>query len=272
MSHKDLQLEYNSQREELIIPEYGRHVQKLIEHAKTIENVAMQRAFIDQVVDLMMQIHPQSRNIEDYREKLWKHVYRIANYELTAMPPSGTIPRPEDATKKPDRVEYPLSEPQFRHYGHNVQNLIKKALSMEPGPKRDGFVAVIGSYMKLAYRTWNKEHYVSDDIIKADLENLSNGQLVLEENTSFDSLAAARRRKQQQQFQYQQRDDRGRDRDDRGRDRDDRGRDRDDRNRDRGRDRDDRGRDRDRNMGGDRYRSSNTNNRNMNNLNNRRKK
>jgi hypothetical protein len=274
INKKDLQLEYNSQRDELIIPEYGRHVQKLIAHAKTIENVPMQRAFIDEVVDLMMQIHPQSRNIDDYREKLWKHVYRIANYELTAMPASGVLPHPEDARKRPDRVDYPLIEAQFRHYGHNVQNLIKKALTMEPSPKRDGFVAVIGSYMKLAYRTWNKEHYVSDDIIKADLENLSGGQLVLEENTSFDSLAAARRRKQQQQFPYQQRDDRGRD--DRGRDRD-RGRDdrgRDDRGRDRGRD--DRGGDRDRNMGGDRYRNGNNNrgtnmNNNNNNLNRRKK-
>lgn len=264
-NNKQLQLEYNSQRNDLIIPEYGRHVQKLIAHAKKIENVAMQRSFIDHVVDLMMQIHPQSRNIDDYREKLWKHVYRIANYELNAVPPSGSIPRPEDARKMPDRVDYPLSEAQFRHYGHNVQHLIKKALSMEAGPKRDGFVAVIGSYMKLAYKTWNKEHYVSDDIIKADLETLSNGQLVLEENTSFDSLAAARRRKQQQQFQYQQRDDRGRDRDDRGRDR----RDRDDRG---GRDRDDRGRDR--NMGGDRdrYRNGNNNNRGTNSNINRRKK
>jgi hypothetical protein len=271
MNNKELQLEYNSQREELIIPEYGRHVQKLIEHAKTIQNVEMQRAFIDEVVDLMMQIHPQSRSIEDYREKLWKHVYRIANYDLQAMPPSGMLPRPEDATKKPDRVGYPLSEAQFRHYGHNVQNLIKKALSMEPGLKRDGFVAVIGSYMKLAYKTWNKEHYVSDDIIKADLDTLSGGQLVLEENTSFDSLAAARRRKQQQQqAQYQQGDNRYRDRGDRNDRMDrDRGRERNDRmdrdNRDRGRnDRMDRGGDNRFRNGGD--------TRNNNNLNNRRKK
>ncbi|MFN7116919.1 MAG: DUF4290 domain-containing protein [Saprospiraceae bacterium] len=266
MSNKELQLEYNSQREELVIPEYGRHVQKLIEHAKTIENVEMQRAFVDEVVNLMMQIHPQSRNVEDYREKLWKHAYRIANYELKAAPPSGSIPRPEDATKKPDRVGYPLSEAQFRHYGHNVQNLIKKALSMPEGPKRDGFVAVIGSYMKLAYKTWNKEHYVSDDIIKGDLETLSNGQLILEENTSFDSLAAARRRKQQQQqAQYQQN----------GGDRD-RDRDRGDRDRDRGfRDRNDR--DRDRNMGRDRDRNDRRGdnrygNNNRGNMMNRRKK
>jgi hypothetical protein len=215
MESTRLQLEYNAEREDLIIPEYGRHVQKLIEYAKNIEDVKQQGIFIDKIVDLMMQIHPQSRNVEDYREKLWKHVYRIARYELKAMPLSGVAPRPEDATKKPEKVTYPVIEAQFRHYGHNVQALIQKALQMEPGPKRDGFVEVIGSYMKLAYKTWNKEHYVSDDIIKADLDTLSKGQLTLHDTASFDNLTTARRRKQQQQ----QREFGGREQDRRDRDR-----------------------------------------------------
>lgn len=198
MEEKELELEYNSQREDLVIPEYGRHVQKLIDHAKTIENVDEQAAFIESIVDLMMQIHPQSRNVEDYREKLWKHIYRIAKYELEAMPPSGVKPKPEDAVKKPEPIGYPYFEAQYRHYGHNVQKLIQKALSMPEGAKREGFIDVIGSYMKLAYRTWNKEHYVSDDIIKDDLEALSDGNLTMHDDPSFDSLTAARRRKQQQ--------------------------------------------------------------------------
>ncbi len=217
MQEPGIQLEYNSQREELIIPEYGRHVQKLINFAKTVKDPIKQAAFIERIIDLMMQIHPQSRNVEDYREKLWKHIYRIANYELDAIPPSGLQPKPTDHAKKPELVDYPEFEAQFRHYGHNVQKLIQKAISMSEGPKRDGFVAVIGSYMKLAYKTWNKEHYVSDDIIKGDLETLSSGLLVMHEDTSLDNLAAARRRKQQQ---YQQRERDGRDRDGRDRDRD----------------------------------------------------
>jgi len=198
MEEKELELEYNSQREDLVIPEYGRHVQKLINHAKTIEDMDEQAAFIESIVDLMMQIHPQSRSVEDYREKLWKHIYRIAKYELHAIPPSGVQPKPEDAAKKPEPIGYPYFEAQYRHYGHNVQKLIQKALSMPEGAKREGFIDVIGSYMKLAYRTWNKEHYVSDDIIKGDLEALSNGNLTLHDDPSFDSLTAARRRKQQQ--------------------------------------------------------------------------
>jgi len=79
----------------------------------------------------------------------------------------------------------------MRHYGNSVHALIQKAIEMPEGPKREGFVEVIASYMKLAYKTWNKEHYVSDDIVKEDLEILSNGQLLLHEgHDSLDKLAA----------------------------------------------------------------------------------
>ncbi len=186
-------MEYNSQKEHLEIPEYGRNVQMLIRYAKTIEDPEYRQAFIERIVNLMHQMHPQNRNIDDYREKLWKHVFRIADYDLDVTPPSGEKPKREDKYKKPDKIDYPENAAKYRHYGHNVQKLIKKAIDMEEGPVRDGFVAVIGSYMKLAYRTWNKEHYISDEIIKNDLEKLSNGQLVLAEGISLDKLGQAKR-------------------------------------------------------------------------------
>lgn len=187
-------LEYNSERDILVIPEYGRNIQKLIDYAKTIESDAMRQRFIEKVIDLMQQMNPQSGNLDEYREKLWRHVFRIANFELEGVtPPNGKIPKPEEAKLKPDPVEYPESTAKFRHYGSNVQHLIKKAIEMEEGPKRDGFIRVIGSYMKLAYRTWNKEHYVSDEIIKNDLKSLSNGKLTLDEDTSIDQLTQSSR-------------------------------------------------------------------------------
>ena len=193
-----LQMEYNSGRELLKIPEYGRNVQKLIKYAKTIENDNMRQVFVEKVVDLMMQLHPQNRNVEDYREKLWWHVFQIAGYDLNVVPPSGEIPRAEPSFKKPEKVDYPVSEARFRHYGNNVQQLIKKAISMDDNPIKDGFIKVIGSYMKLAYKTWNKEHYISDDIIKNDLYALSKGKLVLKDNISLDSLSNANKKKKKQ--------------------------------------------------------------------------
>lgn len=190
-----LDMEYNSSRETLIIPEYGRHVQLLIDHAKKLDDDKLRQQFVEQVVDLMMQMHPQNRNLDDYREKLWKHVYRIAKYDLDVTPPDGKKFTKEELTKKPDPIPYPYKEAKYRHYGFNVQRLIKRAIEMEEGPKKQGFVKVIGSYMKLAYKTWNKEHYVSDDVIKQDLESLSKGVLTLDDNISLDNLSNANRRR-----------------------------------------------------------------------------
>lgn len=182
-------MEYNSNKEELIIPEYGRNVQAMIRFAREVPDRAMRQRYIEQIVALMMQMHPQNRNLEDYRDKMWKHVFRIAEYNLDVMPPNGEIPKPEDSRKRPEKVPYPVRETKFRHYGHNVQKLIARALQMEEGPKKEGFVQVIGSYMKLAYKTWNREHYVSDDIIIEDLEHLSGGKLKVTEDASLDNLS-----------------------------------------------------------------------------------
>lgn len=182
-------MEYNSNREHLIIPEYGRNVQKMIHYAKKLEDSAERQAYIEKIIDMMQMMHPQSRSIEDYRERLWKHVYRIAEYDLNVDYPYGTAPTEEEGRKRPDQVPYPVSEARYRHYGHNVQELIKKAKEMPEGPRRDGFVSTIGSYMKLAYRTWNKEHYVSDDVIKSDLKGLSKGDLTIDEDENIENLA-----------------------------------------------------------------------------------
>lgn len=194
-----IDMEYNSSKEELIIPEYGRNVQNMINYAKTIEDDRFRQAFVEKVVDLMMQMHPQNRSAEDFKEKLWKHVFVIANYDLNVTPPFGHKPSPEDAHKKPDVIPYPQSETKFRHYGTNVQRLVAKAISMPPGRKRDAFVAVIGAYMKLAYKTWNKELYVSDEVIKADLAALSHGLVTMHEDAPLDNLGGGNRSKQQQQ-------------------------------------------------------------------------
>lgn len=191
----ELNMTYNSQREDLVIPEYGRNVQMLINYAKTIEDPAYRQAFVERLVRLMHQMHPQNKNIEDYIDKLWNHVFRIANFDLEVTPPNGIKPTPENVYKKPEKVEYPQMDTKYKHYGNNVQRLIEKALSMEKGPKRQAFVSVIGNYMKLAYKTWNKEHYVSDEIIKNDLESLSDGELVLKDNTSLDTLSNSNRRR-----------------------------------------------------------------------------
>jgi hypothetical protein len=187
----DWNMTYNSAKDTLIIPEYGRHVQLLVDHAKTIEDPVLRQQLAERIIRLMMQMVPQNRNIEDYRGKLWRHLFRIAKNELHVSPPDD-IKMPSEVSGKftPDHVGYPATEARYRHYGHNVQTMIKKAIAMEEGPKRDGFVAAIAAYMKLAYKTWNREHYVSDDVIKTDLKTLSNGALVLPDEQSLENLVS----------------------------------------------------------------------------------
>ena len=186
---------YNSSRSLLIMPEYGRNIQRLVRHLKTIEDKDERQAYAEQVVKLMMQMNPQNKSIEDNREKLWKHLFRIAEYDIDVKPPLSEVPTADDEVKRPDMVEYPRSQAKFRHYGSNVQKLIEKAISMEDPAKKEGFVTVIGSYMKLAYRTWNREHYVSDEVIKSDLSALSEERLKVDDSTSLDNLSNTNRKK-----------------------------------------------------------------------------
>ena len=188
---------YNTSHEQLIMPEYGRNVQQLVRHAQKIQDSAYRQQFCEEIIDLIQQLYPQAKNVEDYRSKLWQHLFHIAKYNLDAVTPTGVVPTPETARKKPERVPYPQQDTRFRHYGNNLHKLILRARDMDAGPIKEGFVHTIGSYMKLAYKTWNREHYVSDEIIKTDLDILSNGRLSLDENSRIDGLANSTRNRRE---------------------------------------------------------------------------
>src|SRR5690606_13165551 len=115
-----------------------------------------------EAVNLVNIMNPHNRNLADYQEELWNHVFRIANYDLDVDVPNGIKIIKPPTEKAKFHLPYPKETFQFRHYGNYIQDMIKNALKMEEGEKRDAFAEVIASYMKLAYRTWNKEHYVND--------------------------------------------------------------------------------------------------------------
>ena len=184
-------MDYNTSKSKLIIPEYGRNIQQLIEHAKTIEDPDYRQAFVEKIVDLMQQMHPQSRNVEDYVTKLWSHVFLIANYELKVAPPC-IIPSRDEVYKKPERIPYPSSRVRYRHYGKNIQEMINKAIAMEDPEKKAAFTKVIGAYMKLAYKTWNQDS-VSDEVIRKNLSVLSKGELSLPEDADISKLVNPKR-------------------------------------------------------------------------------
>ncbi len=216
-----IDIEYNTEKEAILFPEYGRTVQEMLQYAKTIEDRNARQKTVEAIITLMMQVNPGgNRNIEDYRDKLWSHAFAIANYDLDVTPPPGVTIRREEDKPKAEPVGYPASATRFRHYGNGIQALIKKAIEMPDGPKKEGFVEVIASYMKLAYKTWNREHYVSDDIVKEDLEILSDGQLALHEgHDSLDKLAAGAGKHDKDRRQQNQRNNRGKQQQNGGRNR-----------------------------------------------------
>ena len=182
-------MEYNSQKEGLIIAEYGRNVQNLINYALKIEDTEKRQSFTEAIIELMNQMNPISRNEEDHIEKLWRHLFKISDYKINVVPPSGVVPSPESSEYKPSQIPYDKGSKGFRHYGSNVKKLIEKAKELTDEEKKAEFTMIIASYMKLAYRTWNRDHYVNDEIIKGDLKKLSEGALELKDDDVIDVSA-----------------------------------------------------------------------------------
>lgn len=203
MNPENVSFIYNTSQVELIMPEYGRNVQDLVNYCKTIQQADYRQAFAEEVINLMQIMTPYNKNIDEHRKKLWHHFFRIAQYDIDVTTPFGIIPTPEEDKLKPERIEYPRGTDKYRHYGNYVSILIKKALEMEPGQKRDEFAQIIGSYMKMAYKNWNKEHYVSDEIIKNDLAMMSEGKLVIDENVIFNTPSNGTAKNQRRVYKSQ---------------------------------------------------------------------
>jgi hypothetical protein len=198
-------LEYNSSRERLLLPEYGRNIQKLVLHAKDIEDLEKRQWYVETLLELMNQMLPGTKSVKEIEDKLWNHLFYIAGYDLDVIvPDTVTIHKKGDVFMIPSEdMEYPQKKIPYRHYGWNVHTMVQKVLAMEAGPKREEFAKVIGSYMKLAYRTWGKEQFVNDELIKEDLRKMSQGQIDVSEDASIDSYknvnlppANSQRRKQ----------------------------------------------------------------------------
>ncbi len=182
-------LEYNSSRERLLLPEYGRNIQKLVLHAKEIADPEQRQSYVETLIELMNQMIPNSKSAKEIEDKLWNHLYYIAGYDLDVKVPEGvTLHKKGEVFMIPsDDMEYPQKKIPYRHYGWNVHNMVQKAVMMEEGPKKEEFSKVIASYMKLAYRTWGKDIFVNDELIKQDLRKMSQGKLDVDDESSIDT-------------------------------------------------------------------------------------
>ncbi len=179
-------MEYNVLREHLVIREYGRHVQNLINHAKTIEDKKERQKFANAIIDLMGLLNPQLKNVSDFAHKLWDHLFIMSNFELDVESPYG-IPSKEIAKTIPADLPYPGKKIRFKHYGKNVETMIEKAKNFDTPEQREGYTEVIANFMKMAYRNWSAEE-VSDDLLISDVTTLSKGDLAVTEEMNVEAF------------------------------------------------------------------------------------
>ena len=168
-------MEYNTTRNHLIMREYGRHIQKMIEYLLSIEDIEIRQRNAYAVIELMGFLNPHLKNVEDFRHKLWDHLFLVSDFKLDVESPYP-IPTRETLRAKPKPLPYPKRYPKFSHLGKNLELVINKALKEENPDKRQGFANAVAYYMKLAYNNWHKET-VHDDAIQAELTTLTDGQL-----------------------------------------------------------------------------------------------
>jgi hypothetical protein len=168
-------MDYNTGRNYLGMKEYGRHVQRMVEYLLTIEDRAKRQQQALGVIELMGFLNPHLKNVEDFKHKLWDHLFFISDFKLDVDSPYP-IPQKETYKLKPDPLPYPKRHPKYAHLGKNLEVVINKALAQEDPEKKAGFAHAIAYYMKLAYSNWHKE-LVHDDAIRSELDTITGGEL-----------------------------------------------------------------------------------------------
>lgn len=168
-------LEYNAERPHLIIPEYGRHLQKLIDHATGIEDKEKRNKVAKYIIQVMGSLNPHLRDVPDFQHKLWDQIFIMSDFKLDVESPYP-IPTRDVIHLKPERLAYPQKNPKYRYYGNNIKYMIDVANSWEEGEMKNALVKVIANHMKKSYLSWNKDT-VTDVVIFEHLYELSEGKL-----------------------------------------------------------------------------------------------
>ena len=168
-------LEYNTEREHLIIPEYGRHMQKMINYAKTRETKEERNKLAKAIISVMGNMQPHLRDVPDFQHKLWDQLFIMSNFELDADSPYDK-PSREVLEERPQPLKYPQNHPKYRFYGNNIKTMIDVCNTWEDGEMKEALKFTIANHMKKCFLNWNKDT-VEDDVIYKHLYELSDGKI-----------------------------------------------------------------------------------------------
>ncbi len=179
----DEHLEYNTTREIMFIPEYGRNVQRMIQYCITIEDREKRNKTAKFIISVMAELNPAVKESADYKHKLWDHLQIISDFKLDVDAPYPPPP-PLSLSTKPEHLSYHEKEIEFKHYGKNIALMIERVAELEDGRDKDELVKAIANHMKKSYLNWNRES-VNDELIVQHLRTLSSDRLRLDENFRF---------------------------------------------------------------------------------------
>ncbi len=174
-----MRMKYNTQEEKLVLPEYGRNIQNMVNHCVTIQDRDERKRCADSIINVMGNMFPHLRDVNDFKHILWDHLAIMADFKLDIDYPYEIVKK-ENLYTRPPRIPYNNSRIRYRHYGKTLERMIQKATEYEPGPQKDQLVRLLATQMKKSFLTWNKET-VDDRKIFKDLDELSDGQIILEE-------------------------------------------------------------------------------------------
>ncbi len=176
-------MEYNTQRDRLPLPEYGRNLQKMVNNVMTIQDREKRTRFAHLLVEIMIQLHPNSKDSAELRHKLWDHLHIMSNFRLDIDSPFP-VPDKETLTKQPKPLSYPVRNLRHNYYGRNIQQMIEETCKMEDGEEKDLLTISIANQMKTSYLLWNKDT-VDDNLILQHLAEFSRNNLSLPDNSQL---------------------------------------------------------------------------------------
>ena len=175
--------DYNTRRPQMVIPEYGRNIQKMVAHLKATPDKAERNKIAEAIISVMGQLQPHLRDIADFKHKLWDHLYIIADFDLDVDSPYP-VPSREAIFERPERMLYPNKKMRSKHYGQSIEDLIAVAITFDDGDEKNALIGTILNLMKKSYLTFNRDS-VDDEMIASDLVKLSNNKLSMVEGFSF---------------------------------------------------------------------------------------
>ncbi len=180
-------MDYNTQREKLLMPEYGRHIQKMVEQIKQIPDKETRNKQVQAVLDVMLTLKPQNKDVGEYKHKLWDHILLISNFELDIDVPYPSLNK-EYYTSRPSVIHNDREPLRAKHYGRNIINMIDIVATMEEGEEKNAVVKDLATYMRKHYLIWNK-NTVSQETIFNDIKILSGGKLIVDDSVQLSALS-----------------------------------------------------------------------------------